>query len=1051
MNFFNDIFKYDNNIRICGLTDELNVIYLINLFKKEKKNIVVLTSSLYEANNVYNLLQTYTEDVLLFVMDDFISSMIKATSPELQLTRLNTLDRIGNKPYIIVSNIMGYLKYLPSVNEMVNNRIKLEKGTTLKRNDLVSMLDKIGYVRESLTTTTGEYSVRGLIVDIYAINEVHPLRIEFDDDVIDRISYFDEVTQRSLNSIDKTVIKPISENISTNYSSLVDYANNPIIVKIDEKQIKASYNHLLEEITEYCNREDIKEKLMFLFDEIKEEYVIYLNHFSSNKNDLNYDTQQMDNFNQDFELLQKNINKWENDRKKIIFCLSEKKEINKIRELFPKAKICNQKVNKGFIINDYVVISEYDIENVTRTYKYQNNFFGGKKVVSYNDLSIGDYVVHIAHGIGRYNGLSTLTKNGIKKDYIQLLYMDNDKIYVPVEKIGNIYKYSDKDGSVPKLNRLNSSTWLKTRATIRKKIEDISSELIELYKQRAAIKCDPYKNYEEEDIFGYDFDYPLTADQQKAVNDINDDLAKNYPMDRLLCGDVGFGKTEVALRAIFKAILNDKQVLYLCPTTILSKQQYKVAKERFNKWPIEVVLLNRFTSSKEEKRILEGLEKGTIDVVFGTHKLLNNNIKYKNLGLMVVDEEQRFGVKHKELIKEMKKDINVLTLSATPIPRTLKMALSGLRDLSIIDTAPNNRYPVQTYVVCEDELIIKDAIYKELSRNGQVFILYNNVTNIQNKVDQLKKLIPNEEIKYAHGQMDKTDLENIMDDFIQKKFNILVCSTIIENGIDIPNVNTLIVYNADLLGLSQLYQLRGRVGRSDKVAYAYLMYDEHKMLNDNAIKRLEAIKEFTELGSGYRIAMRDLSIRGSGDVFGSSQAGFVDEVGISLYTKMIEDEIHRQKGEYVEEEEDEKSLINVETHIDDKYVSDEDIKIEIHQLINTIDSYDKLNDVKHTLEDRFGKISKELEIYMYEEWFEKIAKKLNITTVKQTDRLIEIELPEDLTSKIKGDKLMYNAYSITNNFNLAYKHKRIIITLYYKNLEEHFIKYLVKLLNTIDI
>ena len=522
-------------------------------------------------------------------------------------------------------------------------------------------------------------------------------------------------------------------------------------------------------------------------------------------------------------------------------------------------------------------------------------------------------------------------------------------------------------------------------------------------------------------------------------------------MDRLLCGDVGFGKTEVAFRAMFKTILNNAQVMYLCPTTILSKQQYTVAKERFKNWPIEIALLNRFTSKKEEDRIIDGLKTGKIDMVFGTHKLLNDKIGFKNLGLMIVDEEQRFGVKHKEKIKEMKQDINVLTLSATPIPRTLKMALSGLRDLSIIDTPPLNRYPVQTYVVSEDDLIIKDAIYKELARHGQIFILFNNIENIESRVDHLRKLIPNEEIRFAHGQMDKEDLDTIMDDFVNQKFNIIVCTTIIENGIDIPNANTLIVYDADRLGLAQLYQLRGRVGRSDKVAYAYLMYNKSKMLNDDAIKRLQAIKEFTELGSGYKIAMRDLSIRGSGDIFGANQAGFVDTVGVSLYMKLIEDEMRRQKGEYVEEDEDDKdqTLLSVETHIDDSYISDEDIKIEIHQMINQIDSYDKLLDIKNTIEDRFGKISESIENYMYEEWFEKIAKKLGITKVKQTDRFIEIELPKELSETIKGDKLLYESYSISKSFNLAYKHGCIIITLYYKSLPEHFIKYIVKLLNTL--
>ncbi|MBE6148759.1 MAG: transcription-repair coupling factor [Firmicutes bacterium] len=1050
MNFLDNYFKYDKDSVICGLTNELNVFYVLSLFKKSQKNIILLTSSLYEANNYYNLLQTHSDDVLLFLMDDFLSSMVKTASPELKLTRLNTLDKIGTGKHIIVTNLMAYLKFLPNINAANQRKILLECGKKINREELITNIHSLGYRKESLTTTTGEYSVRGMIIDIFLINEIHPIRIEIDDDVIDNIRYFDENTQTSINKVDKIVIKPIDESDDGEYSSLYDYADEPIVVSIDRPQINASYHKLLEDITEYSAKENISNKLMFLFEDIKSDYEIQLNNFSTSKTDLVINCSSIENFNQDFELLKKNLEKWQLEKKKILFCLSSDSQIKKIKKEFGNIEVVKKKINHGFILGDLVVISEYDIENVKHQYKYQNNFYGGKKIVDYNELNSGDYVVHISHGIGLYNGIVTLTKDGVRKDYIQLLYLNNDKIYVPVEKINNIYKYSDKDGVAPKLNRLNSSSWLKTRQYVQKKIQDISRELIALYKQRASIKCMPYKSYEEEDVFGASFAYNLTADQQKAVNDIFADLASDHPMDRLLCGDVGFGKTEVALRAMFKAVLNNSQVMYLCPTTILSKQQYNVAKERFSSWPIEIALLNRFTPAKEVKVIIEKLEKGTIDIVIGTHKLLNDKIKYKNLGLMIIDEEQRFGVKHKEKIKEYKADINVLTLSATPIPRTLKMALSGLRDLSIIDTAPRNRYPVQTYVISEDDLIIKDAIYKELSRSGQVFVLYNSVENIEAKTNYLRKLIPNEEIRFAHGQMSKEELEDIMDDFIQKKFNIIVCTTIIESGIDIPNANTLIVFDADRLGLAQLYQLRGRVGRSDKIAYAYLMYNNQKMLNDIAIKRLQAIKEFTELGSGYRIAMRDLSIRGSGDIFGSNQAGFVDTVGVALYTKMIEDEMKRQKGEYVEEEdEDQQSLINIETHIADSYVSDEDIKIEIHQMINEIDSYDKLQTIKAALEDRFGKVTESIENYMYEEWFEKIAKKLGIKRVRQTDRLVEIELPENISREIKGDKLLYESYSISQNFNLAYKHNCIVITLYYKNLPEHFIKYIVRLLNTL--
>jgi transcription-repair coupling factor (superfamily II helicase) len=522
------------------------------------------------------------------------------------------------------------------------------------------------------------------------------------------------------------------------------------------------------------------------------------------------------------------------------------------------------------------------------------------------------------------------------------------------------------------------------------------------------------------------------------------------PMDRLLCGDVGFGKTEVAFVAAFKSILDSKQVLFLCPTTILSKQHYDNAIARFKNFPVNIGLLNRFTTPKEVNRILTGLKDGTIDMVIGTHRLLSDDIKLKDLGLLIIDEEQRFGVSQKEKIKKIKTDVNVLTLSATPIPRTLKMALSGLRDLSIIDSAPVNRYPVQTYVVNENDLLVKDVIYKELSRHGQIFILYNKIETLDTIVDKIQKLVPEARIAYAHGKMTKEKLETIMEDFVDYKFDILICTTIIENGIDIANANTLIVYNADHFGLGQLYQIRGRVGRSNRIAYAYLLYDNKKMLNDIAVKRLQTIKEFTELGSGYKIAMRDLSLRGSGDIFGSDQAGFVDSVGISLYMKMVEDELKKAKGEYVESDEEEgTSPIEVETHIDDNYVSDEDIKIEIHQKINEIDSLEKLRNVKEELVDRFGPISETLEIYMYEEYFSYLAKELNITRIKKTDRTVEIVLPEELSNNIKGDKLLFETMSISSKFNIQYIHKNIIITLFYINLERHYIYYLVQLLISI--
>ena len=1048
MNFLDNYFKYEIDTEISGLTEQLNVFYLTKLYEKYEENVIVLTSSLYEANKLYNKLSNYLENTLIFPNDDFLSSMIIAASPELKYKRLETLDKLKlNKKFIIITNLMGYLKYLPSKD--VDNSLLININDNIRRDDLINKLTDLGYHLESLVTTSGEFAVRGFIVDIYPLDELHPIRIEFDGNIIESIRYFDENTQLSSGKKENILIKAIDEVSTDNHSSLFDYALNPIVVYVDKSQIDASYKKLMEDIIEYKENNEIDEKLMYNLEDINDNKRIYLNMFASGKYNLN--AKNIENYNQNFEKLVSDYRIWKKQGKEIYFYLSTKRQEDIIKKYLPDANVVLKSIDNGFILDKYVVISENDIEKVNiKTNKYKNNFHIGKKIKDFNQLENGDYVVHIAHGIGIYQGITTLNVRGANKDFLTIKYDGSDKIYVPVEKINTIYKYTGKDGSVPKLNKLGSPNWEKTKNYISNKIKDISADLIKLYKKRLELKKVPYKDFPEEETFAASFKYQLTKDQQKSILEINNDLKSNIPMDRLLCGDVGFGKTEVAMRAIFKTVLNNYQVMYLCPTTILSKQQFMVAKERFKDWPIEIALLNRHVSTKEAKKIVDDMQKGKIDILFGTHRILSDDVKCKELGLLVIDEEQRFGVTHKEKIKELKNDVNVLTLSATPIPRTLKMALSGLRDLSVIDTPPVNRYPVQTYVVMEDDLLIKDAIYKELSRNGQIFILYNRVDSISKYANHIKELVPDAKITFAHGKMDKNELDEIMGDFIDYKYDILICTTIIESGIDIPNVNTLIIHDAENFGLSQLYQIRGRVGRSDKIAYAYLMYEKNKMLNEIAIKRLNTIKEFTELGSGYRIAMRDLSIRGAGDIFGASQAGFVDSVGISLYMKMIDDEIKRQQGITVEEEDTSMtSLLNVSTHISDEYVSDEDIKIEIHQKINEIDSYERLLEIKDELEDRFGKITNDMLVYMYEEWFEKLAQKYNITNVIQTDRMVELTLPEEISNNIKGDKLLIEAMSLTRYFNIKYINKKIIITLYINKLDKHFIFYLVALLEKI--
>ena len=1048
MNFLDEYFKYEIGTEISGLTHELNVFYVQKLCEKYDRNIIVLTSSLFEANKIYDSLVKIHDNTLLFPMDDFLSSMIVASSPELKYKRLETLDKLkSDKKYIIVTNLMGYLKYLPSAN--IKNYIDIKQNDVIKRDVLAEEINKLGYHRESLVTMSGEYAVRGFILDLYPIDYEHPIRIEYDGNIIDNIKYFNENTQMSMEETNKIKIKAIDEMPSIDKNSLFDYAKNPLVVYVDKSQIEAAYTHLYDDIIEYKEANDIKEDLMYSLDDIKDNDKIFINLFSTGG--IYLKAQSIINYKENFLKLESDYNKWIKEGKIVYFYLSNNNEKKKLLKIIPSAHIIMKELEHGFILDKYVIISENDIEDVKVTHGvYKNNFHVGKKIKDFNQLEKGDYVVHISHGIGIYQGITTLSVRGVQKDFLTIYYEGTDKIYVPVEKIDLIYKYTCKDGAKPKLNKLGSTNWEKTKKYISEKVKDISRELILLYKKRLELKKKPYKDYPEEEVFASEFKYNLTPDQKKAVVEINDDLKKDNPMDRLLCGDVGFGKTEVAMRAMFKAVLNNEQVLYLCPTTILSKQQYNVAKERFKNWPIEIALLNRHVSARETHRILEDLKKGKIDILFGTHRILSDDIVCKNLGMLVVDEEQRFGVTHKEKIKTMKSDVNVLTLSATPIPRTLKMAMSGLRDLSVIDTPPVNRYPVQTYVAVEDDFLIKDAIYKELARKGQVFILYNRVETIEKYMNHIHELVPDARITFAHGKMEKDELDNIMTSFINNEFDILICTTIIESGIDIPNVNTLIIHDADNFGLSQLYQIRGRVGRSDKIAFAYLMYEKNKMLNDIAIKRLNTIKEFTELGSGYRIAMRDLSLRGAGDIFGASQAGFVDSVGISLYMKMIEDEIKRQQGEFAPEEDKEtQALINVSTHISDTYVTDEDIKIEIHQKINEIDSYEKMLEIKNELEDRFGKVTPDMLVYMYEEWFEKLAKKYNIKQVVQTDRSIEITLPEDVSSNIKGDKLLIEAMNLSRSFNIKYVNKKISILLYTKDLPKHFIFYIVTLLEKI--
>lgn len=1097
MSFFDNIFdvgSMSSDYSIIGLNKEMSSLYIYDSFIKYNKGILVVASELYEANLLFEYLSKYTDKVLFFPMDDFLTSEAISVSPEFKAERIDTLNKlINDDKYIVVTNLMGYLRYLPLPSLWKDSNVNISVNCDYDRDSLLNKLYNMGYIRDVLVNETGNIGVRGYVIDIFPIMEENPVRIEFWGDTVTSIKYFDVDTQRSISEIDNICIYPFTEFLLDDYSidfinsqkylanygsvaSIYDYINDGICFFSDYNLILNSYSTLVDTIMDYDANysADIKTNYMNSFTDIVIKHSVYIMNFDNvvNKSvkSLKFSINNIENYDNNYEKLKSDLLNYVKNNKTVIICVLDKNMASRISDYLEiddiiytdECNIINGKINliiksipRGFIYGNYIVISDVDIFSLgNNVKKYKSKFKTGTRTSNILDINKGDFVVHEMFGIGIYDGLVTIPKNGMKKDYLKIIYADDDILYIPVENIDRISKFSGKDGFGVKLNSLSNDNWQKKKGKVKAKLESIADDLLKVSADRELKVGFAFKKDDEnQKMFDSGFVYTETPDQIKSINDIKREMESSKPMDMLLCGDVGYGKTEVAFRAMFKAVDSGKQVAYLCPTTILSNQQYTSCIERFKDFPVRIELLNRFVDKSRQKKIIDDLEKGLVDIVFGTHRLLSNDVKYKDLGLLVIDEEQRFGVTHKEKIKQYKSTVDVLTLSATPIPRTLQMSMSGVRSLSLIETAPQERYPIQTYVLEENNLVIKDAIYKELSRNGQTFILYNNVNNIETKVNEFRSLVPEAKIDYAHGQMNKVTLENKMNNFINNKFNVLVCTTIIETGIDIPNVNTLIILDADRFGLSQLYQIRGRIGRSNKIGYAYLMYGKNKFLTDTAIKRLDVIREFTELGSGFKIAMRDLSIRGAGDILGREQSGFIDSIGIELYLKMLNEAVRKSKGEKIIEEDtkkNDKPLIEVSTHISDSYISDVELKILIHKKINEVKDETTLNDIRDELSDRFGKISEEMEIYMYEEWFEKIAKSLGINKVVTMKNNIDIELPCELSSKIDGERLFNDAYSISKMFRFLYKDSSIHIILDTIKLEKHFLIYLIELLEKIN-
>lgn len=693
-------------------------------------------------------------------------------------------------------------------------------------------------------------------------------------------------------------------------------------------------------------------------------------------------------------------------------------------------------ITRGFEYSDikFAIISEGEIYGT-----YKERAKGAKKkakesTISFSDLNIGDYVVHENHGIGQYKGIEQLNIQGVKKDYLTINYRGNDKLYVPIDQMNLIQKYVGADSAKPKINKLSSSEWARTKQRAKKAVEDMAKDLLELYairesQQGYAFSKDTPWQREFEDLFPYE----ETEGQIRSIEEIKKDMESTRPMDRLLCGDVGYGKTEVALRAAFKAVMDGKQVAFLVPTTILAQQHYNTMIERFDSFPINIAMLSRFRTASDQKNTIDGLRKGTVDIVVGTHRLLSKDIIFKDLGLLIIDEEQRFGVKHKERLKKLKENVDVLTLTATPIPRTLHMSLIGIRDMSIIEEPPEERYPIQTYVVEFNEQMIREAILKEIERGGQVYFVYNRVDTIDRMAAKLRDLVPEASIAVGHGQMSERHLEKIMMDFISMEYNVLVSTTIIETGLDIPNVNTIIIYNADKMGLSQLYQLRGRVGRTNRVSYAYLTYEKDKVLTEVAEKRLRAIRDFTEFGSGFKIAMRDLEIRGAGNLLGVEQHGHIEAIGYDLYVKFLNETIKRLKGESFEELVDTTIDLDIDGYIPKDYIEDEEQKIEIYKKIAVIENLEDYRDLVDELIDRFGDMPVEVENLLDISYIKNRASIYHIDNIYQIGNILVLEfksmdyISPDLIHYLSEQYGRRITFDLSNNPSFRYRFRKDIL------------------------
>ncbi|QMS84939.1 transcription-repair coupling factor [Candidatus Xianfuyuplasma coldseepsis] len=1136
--FYTDItntFSNNKDVHIVNTNDSMSILSVLHIFAKQEGSIVLVTPNIYNAQKVYDLLANHMDEnnLAFFPQDEFMTTEMLAMSSEFKVERIHTVVRIlQNQKLIIVTNTTGLIKKLMPLKRWEKALIRLKKNSIVNVQATLQKLIFMGYQREETVEQQGEFSYRGGILDVYPLNEENPVRVEFFDDEVDSIRFFDINTQRSTikattvdifpmyefyydqedylqikqqveEKLQQSTFKEKSLNrilddlqalehhndidklaryqtfLPYKEETILDYIDNNIVVYWEHKRVLDNYDDVVHDITDWYEATEDYPKLGFeLIQDIHHIFAgksLYLDVFGDVKQSdktINVRAKEAILYNNNIHMLLSDLGKYKGFTTIIITFKTEKGMrhfINLVDDKIPyniigrNDHIINKQLNI-MVSDNQLSFEHHDINTIVLTEdnlfkqkehkhgKYRSSMKDAKKISTVEELKKGDLIVHHAHGIGRFLGVIQMTVGDYTNDYIHIAYKGDDTLYIPVENIHLIQKYIGSEGIKPKIHKLGSGEWARTKLRVRKKVKDIADKLIKLYaarEQAEGFAFSPDSEFQME--FESDFEYQETPDQITAIDDVKQDMESTMPMDRLLCGDVGYGKTEVAMRAAFKAVLDNKQVAYLAPTTVLSRQHYYTFKERFDKYGIKVGLLNRFVTKAVQRDILNKAMTGEMDVIIGTHRILSKDMKFHDLGLLIVDEEQRFGVEHKERIKELKINIDVLSLSATPIPRTLQMAIMGVKNMSLLETPPLNRYPIQTYVLERNNSIIRDAIQREMARNGQVFYLYNRVDDIGVVANQIERLVPEARVCYAHGKMSRLRMENVIQAFLDGEYDVLVSTTIIETGIDIPNANTLLIHDSDRLGLSQLYQIRGRVGRSNRIAYAYLMYTKNKELTEEAMKRLRVIKEFTELGSGFKIAVRDLSIRGAGDVLGTEQSGFMDSVGLDLFLEMLKEEVDaKQQGieTTIEEPVDEITTLKlrVDKYIDSNYIQNDYIKMEMHRKIARIESKEDIKQLQEEFQDRFGMPPKEIDLYMYEKLFEHLAKIKGLEKIRELKNNITFRLTKEASRNINGEYVFEKAYTISKFIRFQYKNEQLNIILDTIKLNRHYVYVIVDLL-----